>query len=740
MKLAWALFVATALLAVLTAWVVEIRSNIDSVLVLDPARVNTLDSAAGRSFVVALVSRDPDARSAAARAIAGMLAEDPAVATVNAGPDAPSRAFVDWVWKHRFRLAPPDADTMSVEAFSRNLDQARAVLRSGEGIVVGDRLLRDPTGSFAETIRRFTAAASGLGQHDGVWQSRDDRAALAFITLADRTFDIDEIAALADRIRQRARTAGVRALLLGPQIISAEISSTTADEAMRAGLAATALLLVWLLWVVRSARALAIALLPLTCGFVVACLAVQLIFGSVHVIALGFGGVLVGLALDYSLHLLGQPESARATTSRLVLLGALTTAVGFLTMVGTGMQALMETGIFVAVGLTVAAVACRVVPTRAGAKLRVPRFERLAWHLPFRRGLEYALVAGGIAVLVLTPADAPQALFEPPERVQRTIAEFARMIELPSGRDAVLVEGATLPELLARERQLQKLLDKLVADGALGKYMMAARLLPETALSTDTTVDLPDVAEFRRRAAEALERNGMAPRFAKVQANEYSAALSAPATTIADLLAMPETRALADRLEQTSQGWRELVRVFEPESPEALAVAIAKRGIPGVTVIDLAAPFESAAAELRAQVLVWLGIGSLTAFAVLVAGHRDRRRALGIALTTGAATGFAAITLTAATGPPTIFELVALALVFGIGIDYGLFLQRENSEEMRKSDYRSVGLCATSTLVAFFCFALSSVTLLREIGFVVLLGVSAVLLLNTGGKRRAREE
>ncbi|MDH3739644.1 MAG: MMPL family transporter, partial [Alphaproteobacteria bacterium] len=303
----------------LIVFLVEIRSDAASLFGPDTTELGALDTAAGRQLIVALASDDQRARNASAREIADMLADDPLVAVVRAGPASFSEPFLDWVWRHRFRLAAPEPADLTVAELSRRLAQARDALAGAEGMVIGDRMLRDPTGSFARLLERLRQGSQDLKQRDGIWQSRDDRAALIFVTLADRPFQSDEMAALSDRIRATAASAGVATHMLGPRLISAEVSAATERASAWVALMAAALLLLWLVWNLRSIHALFLTLMPLALGVAAACLAVQLIFGSVHIVALGFGGALIGLALDYPLHLLGHAGTARQHAKRLIL-------------------------------------------------------------------------------------------------------------------------------------------------------------------------------------------------------------------------------------------------------------------------------------------------------------------------------------------------------------------------------------------------------------------------------------
>ena len=477
MNRTWVMLLALGALVALAINLVDIRSDADAVFASDALELNALDTSVGRELIIALVSSDKVTRNETARDIANMLVSEPAVTLVNVGPDVPSDAFLDWVWQRRFRLALPQPDDLTAAGLSQHLAQARASLTGIEGMVFGDLLLRDPTGSFSHLIERVANAAPGLAQDNGIWQSGDGRAALLFVTLADGDFEASEISALADRVRARAGDAGMTTYLLGPRIISSEVSAETARESTRAALIASGLLLIWLLWALRSLRTLLQAILPLACGIAAACLIVQLIFGSVHVVALGFGGVLTGLALDYSLHLMGQSGTARSKAERLVLLGALTTATGFLAMLGSGVLALMETGVFVATGLPIAAMLSRMIPAETALKLRAPPFELLAWRLPLLGWVETLILVVGVAVIAGTSNNGTRPIFEPPDSISETIEAIGTMVTLPSGRHAVLVEGKDLSELIARQTELEDVLDAAVSTGDIERYAMLSQFL-----------------------------------------------------------------------------------------------------------------------------------------------------------------------------------------------------------------------------------------------------------------------
>lgn len=721
-------FLLLALLLAAIVSVIDVRSDAGSVLGAAADGVGSLDTYDGRSFVIALIDEDTTTRNIVARQLTEALANNDLVATAHTGPAPLSTAFLDLLWERRFRLAPPQPDDLTVAQLAERLEAARQELGRGTGMVMGDHLLRDPTGSFATLTRRLGSAAHGLAQADGIWQSHDDTAALVFVTLADQPFDVQATAQLSENIRAQTNRLGVRSEVLGPRIIAAQISVQTTQAASFAALAATVLLIAWLIWILRSVGKLLSAFLPLALGVASATLAVQLAFGSVHVIALGFGGALTGLALDYPLHILAHGTIKQDATKRLILIGAATTAAGFLALLGSGVTALMQTGLFVAIGLVIAAIASRIIVQGADTALRAPAMERLVWRLPFKAWVEAGLLILGVLVVVTTASGPGKALFDQDGDVETVISRFATLLQLPSGQHTIVVEGETLDQLLVREAAIRPILDGAIQDGILERYAMTAQFIAANASAKLATLPAPE--EFRRRAVDALTANGMAPAFSTIQTEAYRTALEAPPISAADFEAHPELQALFGRLENTSDGWRENVHLFGLRAPDIVARAINQAQMSGVDVIDVRSGIETGLIDLRQRVGIWLGVGAMLAFSVLLVGLGDWRRAFAIARTTAAATSITAACLTLAGGSVGIFQIVALTLIVGIGIDYGLFLTRSDGMQMNRARCRSVALCAGSTLIAFSVMSLASIRILQEVGLAVSLGVLVMLVLN----------
>ncbi|MEM8818010.1 MAG: MMPL family transporter [Pseudomonadota bacterium] len=702
---------------------VDVRSDVAALFGEHQVTTGALDTPSDRLTILALSAADPEPRERATDAVAAMLLAEPAVEAVMTGPVAPSRGFLDWLWQHRFQLMPPAPEDLEPAAMAEELEEARLMLAGAESLAVADKLLTDPTGSFARLLAAVSTTAARLDQENGLWVSKGRDATLLFITLADQPFDAAEISGLADRIRGAAVDAGANADLLGPRIISAEVSQFTARGSMWSGGIASALLLLTLAWLLRSGPAVGAVLLPVAIGVAVAVLAVQAIFGSVHAVALGFGGALCGLGLDYPLHLSARRGEARKQAARLVLIGALTTSVGFLALIGSGVEALVQTGVFVATGLSVAAITAQLLAVQHPHPARSIPAQSLIPKWRHRRVLECALIAAGVVAVLTAPAARPQTLFPLPEHLSAAIDRIAGMIDLPSGRYGIEVEGSSLTSLLEQQRALASELDGAKADGVISGYEMLA-----TVFAIPPALDsLPAPDAFQAAAVAALDRAGMKPAFAERQTAAYRVALDAPPMSLDALDAHAELRALSAGIEATEGTLREAVRLYGVSDAGALK-RIAEQA--GARFVDRAAPVEAGLSDLRRTLILWFAIGGAASIALLTLALRDFRRTAGIALTCAAALSTTVGLSTLLLGPIDMFQIIALTLVTGIGIDYGLFLTHQDDGETGHPAAHSVALCAASTLIAFGVMALSSVELLQQIGLTVSLGVMTMLALN----------
>ena len=75
-----------------------------------------------------------------------------------------------------------------------------------------------------------------------------------------------------------------------------------------------------------------------------------------------------------------------------------------------------------------------------------------------------------------------------------------------------------------------------------------------------------------------------------------------------------------------------------------------------------------------------------------------------------------------------LFHLLALMLLLGIGVDYGIFLQEPGSQQDGTA-WLAVAISALSTLLSFGLLGLSRTPALRAFGLTMAIGIGAVALI-----------
>lgn len=709
-----------AALATYSVTSVTVTSDAGSVFGQNKEKNGLGDVELARDLIIAVRADSVVQRNDVAREIVASLRQDSLLESAAFDPEPPSEEFQDWVWEKRFQFAPPGKDDFTVVEMANNLDEARQLFSSIDSMAIGDRLLLDPTGSYQRIIEQLARANKRLTVVDGVWQSNDDTAAIIYASFADQPFEAKEVLTLITSVRSLAEAGNASVHFLGARTIAAETTLFNYRSAVRASLIAAALLIAWLIWSLRSFASIAFVFLPLALGLGVAVVVVQMLFGYVHVIATGFGGALLGLALDYPIHIIGHPQDTRPKAYRLVILGSITTSLAFLAMVGAGIPALVQTGVFVASGLTAAALSAVFLVAPKTGRIHGISLAGLGWKMPYKPIVEIVLAVVGLTYVLSANHEVEITIFAPPQSVSQDIKTVAKMLDLPSGRYVVSVRGNGLQDLLLREQALAPTLDAAIRDGALNSYTMLSQML------SPSEPDFASAEDFRSIAGDALIRAGMMVDFVDPQVRAYTQARLEPAIRHEELLGFAETRAIANRLQVSQDEWQEYVTLTLPDGVPYPAFRVSG---PDVEIVDLATPVRQALGDIRRQVVVWLLVGLFAGVGVLALGLRGWSGAWSIFRTSCAVVGVTASILVTIFGALSIFHIVAMALVVGIGVDYGIFFMEMEDDTNDNPATPSVALCASSTLIAFFVLSLSDVQVLHQIGVTVVVGLLLLLVL-----------
>lgn len=670
------------------------------------------------------------------------------------------------LFPHRYQLMTADARAaLKQNPIKREhplLRQALARLYSPMASAVAPRLVDDPLQLFfawqLETAPRTSFAPEGgwlTRNHDG----RSYR--LLAATLAGDPYKLDYQQKVARLLAEARAGVGpeVEVLSSGLLLHAAHGAEQARQEISTIGLGSLVGIALLLLWCFRRPRYLALAFLPIACGWVVALAICMLVFPGLHLITLAFGASLIGVAIDYSLHFICAREALSAEDSgataglghghrvlRLImpgmLLGLISSALAYAAQGVAPFPGLRQMALFSVAGLlgawlTVALWLPYLCATRMDSMRAAPlqRFApRLGQMLAVWPNVRTRPVALGLLILLaiafwqlsqLQFSDdirrlqtSPAALLEEDGRVQRLTAAV-------SAGQYFVISADNEEQLLQTEEKLALGLGTAIASGAVADYQAISRWVPSAAVqSSNRELNNKYVYAQDGLASLLAEILGSPQLTAQMQAR--FAAQSGAILTVQEWLAGELGRQQGFLwLGELDQRVHSLVLLSGIRDSAALRnLAQLAEGDPRVQFVDRVAGITNVLKVNREQLLRWIAGAYLAVFLVLAL--RYRHAAWRILAAPAIASLLSLAILSAGGSTITIFNLLALLLVLGIGLDAGIFLQ-----ESGRSPYTwaAVTLAACTTLLAFGLLALSETPILHQFGLTVLLGIVAVWLL-----------
>ena len=674
------------------------------------------------------------ASAGGATAVAERLRESPLVRRVLS--DAPAVGLADLpvvLTESQFLLA----DLPESQAGWHDVLEARLL----------DAMLGDDDALALIAADPLLAAAGALADAAGSaprFAHGDDRYLLIFGSAP--AFDGGVQAQLVETIRAAATAAGVpRVALYGAGVYSADLQRAVRREATWFSLLAGCGLVGLLLWRFRSVAVVAAVSMPMLVGAAAGALAVTLVFGQVHGIAIAFGFTLLGVAVDYPLHTFSHVAHPHGVWPTLRI-GAATTAIAYAIFLIGGSPGLAQLGLFAVVGVASATLATAWLrPESKTAQPPEPATEACnavgLFNWPWALVLLVAL-----PLLFLRPpfTDDVGTLTPVPADVLAADAEIRERLGASDMRHLLAVQHRDLEAALQGTEAVARILDDTRQAGTLRGLQHVAGLLPSGATQQrrQGALDRFVVAGATNSGPFADAARGLgytADAFEPFDARAV-AAVAAPHPLTrdrlradADLAAYVDThlyQAEADGI------WTSLVFLRGIADHDALARRL--NGVPNVEILDLKRASIALVGDFRKRLLTVLGCALAAMVGLLWLLTRSVRLTVWVFGTVAAAIALAAAATAILRGAVSPFDLMALALVAGLVVDYSLFSSKSAASARDSADTRrAVTICAASSLLVFGFVSLSSIPVLSGIGTTVTVGVAVGYLLARCGRTAA---
>lgn len=668
------------------------------------------------------------------------------------------------LYKYRYLLRHADNDKTDIfskeyltEKFINLKNRLQILLTPGEQQLMSE----DPINVWIDLIKSWQT--NKIQRDYGVWFNQNNNAIILLKTKASG-FNLDEQEKNLNKINTVLEShlpSDVSHTISGVPVIGVATRHAISFQIKVISIIASFFLAAFVYWVFHSIKIVILIFLPLGFAVIAGLTMVNLTYGYVHGIALAFGITIIGVAIDYPIHYFIYTGVKKGHTSQQsiqvhthlwskIYMGLFTTIIGFSAIIFSSFPGLNQLGLFSICGLLAAVLVCRYLlpyfsfksEINIGNKLSLVPDALISGNLClYRYILLFVIVLSLIFIMknnnilqndisTLSPVNT---------QAQSQDFEFRKSLNMPELRFVLFIQALSEQQALEQSEVLLEKLDGLIKHNVITAYDVAARYLPSIKKQRQNQQKLPDKQQLENYLQEILQPlnlnyNIFMPFINAVELNKTAIPLSYK--DLQDPLILSKINPL---LYQISAGnkhhkkWIALIPLMGVD-PELMSQVSFSGHEMAVKLIDIKKTSDSMLEKYTHDAIKWFTGGSLLIMVFVLIYTRQIKKIHQLLLPFSAATILTIAILLLSGSGLSIFHVVTLLLVVGLGIDYSLFIQNNiSADSLLKQPYKeiypmiktgifSVFVCTVSTFIMFSSLAFSSIPVLRAIGLTAATG------------------
>lgn len=392
-------------------------------------------------------------------------------------------------------------DRLSREGLRKSLKKSYKTLLSPAGMVLKDQILKDPVGMTGLGLSKLNSMQieGNFTIHNNHIFTKDKKNLFVFLTPTNNSNETAVNGILFARLdsiiaKHEAENEGVVDInYFGPAAVAVGNANQIKNDINLTVTIALFLLLVFISLFFRSKTVFFQIFLPGLFGAVISLGLLYLLLGKVSLIALGVGSVLLGITLDFSLHLFthfrstGKIKQTISDIATSIVMSAVTTGCAFLCLLLVRSQAMNQLGMFAAFAVFTAALfALILLPQLLSKKQHTASTQSLLDRIAGYTYHKNKILIGVVGILFIIAlftyrsfgfeTDMDRLNYMSPEL--KAAEEQLNSISNVSLKSVYLVsEGTSLEEALSHSQQLHKALDQLSRQEIIEQYASVNSLL-----------------------------------------------------------------------------------------------------------------------------------------------------------------------------------------------------------------------------------------------------------------------
>lgn len=606
--------------------------------------------------------------------------------------------------------------------------------------VTGRELENDPFLLFREYMVGRAQAANKISLQQGYLTAVDGNTFYVVIhaQLVDSPYNLNlqsKLSKLTDLEKLVETRFAVKLSHTGTLFYASYGTQSAKNEISTIGIGSLIGIVLLLLFVYRSALPIFLALLSISCGLLVAFVVTIFIFKKVHLFSLVFGASLIGVSIDYAFHFLTErllnkgnwdAQLALKHIFNAITLGLITSLIGYAALLVAPFPGLQQLSLFSVVGLLAAylTVLCWYpLLAKSSSHSRPPnlsilKYWLLLWENPKARIMIPLLVlcASLVAFSQVQFDDDIRQLQAMPESLKKQELLIKNVIGIGQDQKMLLVKANSEQLLLTRLKQVSEQLEQWKKQGLLTSYQSISQYLPsiEEQQSNYQLVNqlYQSQSPLLSQKLNLVDDFQRLTSFNPLTVNEYLTSPAAKDLSFLWLAKIQDKNAAIILINDLTE-IQKLINYSETSSD--------------LSYVNKVDEISTIFKQYRHYISYLLGIAYLM-ISLLVIWRYQFRQALLVIIPPFIA-ACAGLAITSVIGIPiSIFNLLALILVLGIGIDYTLFFA-EQKQLKSKNTLLAITLSAITTVLSFGLLALSETQAIHGFGITVLSGMIVAWLL-----------
>lgn len=636
-------------------------------------------------------------------------------------------------------------------------------LVSPAGMVLKKSIAADPLGITWIGMNKLQQlqADDSWTLYDGYLMSKDERNLLVLVTpkfapgkTADNKAFLSHLDHLIDSVAAAVPAAQVT--YFGATAVAVGNAVQLRQDTMLTQGITVLLLIVLIALFFRRKRAPLLVMLPVVFGALFSLAMVYLVQGSISVIAMGAGCVVLGVAVNYSLHVFNHYRhlpDIRQVLRDLAMpmtVGSFTTVGGFFCLQFVKSPMLQDMGLFAGFSLVGASLFSLIVLPHFIVMGKAPAKDAPVKHNIIDRFSEWRpernkwLVYGILALTVVFFFTAGKVRFESdmmrmnymPQKLRDAEAKLNRLNDYTAQTVYMLSEGASLNEALERRAGADATLQRLLATGALKKTGGPGHLLLSEQEQQIRIERWKNYWSAGRAGAvmAALRQEGAKYGFKPEAFDQFQALITQDYS-----VTKPENSPLMDLptisdFVTLKPGNASLSGILKVDPSRKNEVYAALDALPGTVVIDKQYTANRLAVVIRDEfnTIAWM-TSALVFFALLLTYGR-----IELALITFIPMAISWVWILGIMGllgiPFNIVNIILSTFIFGLGDDYsiftmdGLLQEYKNGSKHLPSFKSSIFFSAITTVLGLGVLIFAQHPSLKSIAAIAVIGILCVVI------------